>query len=42
MKRFANLPNVVNIGSVELHSKVTPMDDDDQMMITHKLTTVRS
>ena len=42
MKRFANLPNVVNIGSVELHQKVTPIDDDDQAMITHKHTTLHA
>lgn len=42
MKRYANLPNVVNIGSVELHEKVTPIDDDDQAMITHKHTTLQT
>ncbi|CAF0930816.1 unnamed protein product [Rotaria sp. Silwood1] len=42
MKRFANLPNVVNIGSIELHPKVKSTDGDDQMMLTHKLTTIQS
>ena len=42
MKRYANLPNITNIGSVELHSKIIPIDDDDQAMITHKVTSVRS
>ena len=42
MKRFANLPNIVNIGSIELHPKVMPIDDDDQVMISHKLTDIRS
>lgn len=42
VQRYANLPNVVNIGSVELHPKVTPIDDDDQAMISHKLPSVRS
>jgi len=42
MKRFANLPNIAHIGSVEIHPKVTPIDDDDQVMISHKLTNIRS
>ena len=42
VQRYANLPNVVNIGSVELHPKVTSIDDDDQAMISHKLQAVRS
>jgi len=43
MKRFANLPNIVNIGSIELHPKVMPTDDDDdQVMLSHKLTAIRS
>ncbi|CAF2343293.1 unnamed protein product [Rotaria sp. Silwood2] len=42
MKRFANLPNVINIGSVELHPKVKSTDEADQLMITHNLTTIHS
>ena len=42
VKRFANLSNVVNIGSVELHAKVTPIDDEDQAMIAQKSAAVRS
>jgi len=42
MKRFANLPNTVNNVPVELHTKVKPIDDDDQAMITEKLTIIRS
>ena len=42
VKRFANLSNVVNIGSVELHPKVAPIDDDDQAMIAQKAIIVRS
>jgi hypothetical protein len=42
MKRFSNLPNISNVGSVETHPKVTPIDDDDQVMISHKDTTVHS
>ncbi|CAF3769437.1 unnamed protein product [Rotaria sordida] len=41
MKRFANLPNIVNIGSIELHPKAVPTDDDE-LMVTHRLTTTRS
>jgi hypothetical protein len=42
MKRFANLPNNLNNASVELHPRVTPIDDDDQIMITDKLTSIHS
>ncbi len=42
MKNFANLPNFVNVASIELHPKVTPIDDDDQVMITHQHTALRT
>ncbi|CAF4642859.1 unnamed protein product [Rotaria sp. Silwood2] len=42
MKLFANLSNIVNIGSIELHPKVKSIDGADQMMLTHKLTTTQS
>jgi len=42
MKRFANLPNVAHIGSVELHPKIAPIDDEDHVMMTQKLTSVHS
>ncbi|CAF2026837.1 unnamed protein product [Rotaria magnacalcarata] len=42
LKRFSNLPNVVNIGSIELHPQVKLVDDDNQLMITHKLATIHS
>lgn len=42
MKRYANLSNVVNIASVELHPKVTPIDDDDQAMINEKHTALQA
>jgi hypothetical protein len=42
MKLFANLPNTVNIGSVENHPKVISIDDDDQIMIKHKETALHS
>ncbi len=42
MKRFAHLPNVVNSGSIELRPKITSIDDDDQVMITPKLSAIRS
>ncbi len=42
MKRFANVPKILNNGSVELHPKVTSIDDDNQVMIPEKFTTVRN
>ncbi|CAF2914631.1 unnamed protein product [Rotaria sp. Silwood2] len=42
MKLFANLSNIVNIGSIELHPKVKSIDGADQMMLTHKLTTTQT
>ncbi len=41
MKRYANLPNMNKV-SIELHPKVTPIDDDDHVMITEKFAPVRS
>ncbi len=42
MKRFANLPNVVHIGSVELSPKTASVDDEDHAMMAQKLTSVHS
>ena len=42
VNRFANLSNVANISSIELHPKITPIDDEDQAMLSQKSTAVRS
>jgi hypothetical protein len=42
MKRFGNLSNVVTNGSGEHHLQIMSIDDDDDAMITHKLTTIQS
>ena len=42
MKRFANLPNIVNVGSIEMHPKIASRDDEEQKMVSCAHTTVHS